>query len=262
MCTGNGLLTVYRNLALCAIWVPVLARIYPLHLLTFLWVLGLYIWLISAGVKLTGGAENVFSIPDIPLHLLLLNGFNQAETATWNTPSWSIGSEWLMYLVFPFIMPVFSRSSLSAKGAFLIVPCVVYVMLTYLQPPMPDYKEWLKTVPYTFDAIMFPKSFLRCFSGFMIGMIALEAWKAQWMYALLKKGTVLIAIVAGLLIAWQLNVPDAITVWAFPLLIIGSVYNQGRLGNLLNTRVFQAAGGLVFLHFIWYTFRYCLRFWP
>lgn len=218
------------------------ARIYPLHLLTFLWVFGLYVWIINAGVKLQGGAEMVFSLPDVPLHLLLLNGFNQAVTATWNTPSWSIGSEWLMYLLFPFMVPLFSRSSLRVKAALLLVPLSGYILLTYLQPPMPDYKEWLKTLPYNFDAITFPKSFIRCFCGFLTGMICLDAYRERWMYSLLGNGMVLAAIGTGVLICWHLNVPDGLTIWTFPLLIIGTAYNQGQLARLLNTRVFQRLG--------------------
>ena len=85
------------------------ARIYPLHLVTLLWVVSLFALFRAKGIYLDANASAVGDFSKIPEHLLLLHGFDMPRTGTWNTPSWSIAAEWLMYLVFPFLVPLFYR---------------------------------------------------------------------------------------------------------------------------------------------------------
>lgn len=85
------------------------ARIYPLHFVTLLWVVGLFAFFRVKGIYLDANASAVGDFSKIPEHLFLLHGFDMPRTGTWNTPSWSIGAEWFMYLVFPFLVQPFYR---------------------------------------------------------------------------------------------------------------------------------------------------------
>ncbi|MEM9410398.1 MAG: acyltransferase, partial [Planctomycetota bacterium] len=70
-----------------------LARIYPVHLATLLF-LALMVTLASAaGIQLGGD----YSVGEFFIHLFLLHGF-QTELS-WNYPSWSISSEFFAYVV-------------------------------------------------------------------------------------------------------------------------------------------------------------------
>jgi peptidoglycan/LPS O-acetylase OafA/YrhL len=219
------------------------ARVYPLHLLTLLWLVGVYAWLVAGvGVQLDATTKSVFDPLAIPLHLFMLHGFNQAWTATWNTPAWSIGSEWLLYLLFPFLMPLFRPLPGWGKVALLGLVLALYVGLTAPLKTGAPIKPWLPHIPYMIDNIMFPASFVRCFAGFLLGMVTHEAYQRSWGTAVLRRGGVFVCLGLLLGLGWHLQWPDALTVWVFPLLILGAAFNEGRMGGVLQTRPFQWLG--------------------
>lgn len=75
-----------------------LARIYPLHVATLLFTLLLVGVATLKGMPLDPNAGNPAALP---AHLLLLQAWGVAPTASFNHPSWSISAEWFAYLSFP-----------------------------------------------------------------------------------------------------------------------------------------------------------------
>ncbi|WP_020605216.1 acyltransferase family protein [Spirosoma spitsbergense] len=221
------------------------ARIYPLHLLMLLWVVGIYVLLVPINHRPQDAeSQMVFDLGTIPLHLLMLHGFNQAWTGTWNLPAWSIGSEWFLYMLFPVLMLGFRRMPLMGKVALLLGVLGLY---TYLSKPLSEVllqKPWLPPMHHIIDEVVFPDSLLRCLAGFVLGMVLHDAYQFRWGARVLGQGVVFVVLMLGLLVAWHLNIPDLWTVWAFPGLILSAVYNTGQLANLLQTRQFQRLGDL------------------
>jgi len=82
-----------------------LARIYPAHIVALAIVVALY-------VVASGGFNYQFNFPEnwIPSHLVfsatLTHAWGASDIALWNAPSWSISSEWLAYIIYPFIFPI------------------------------------------------------------------------------------------------------------------------------------------------------------
>ena len=75
------------------------ARIWPLHLA----MLGFGIAL--AGLfAVTGRSDpQMFPLPELPLHLLLVQNWGFTDALAWNDPAWSISAELGAYLLFPLV---------------------------------------------------------------------------------------------------------------------------------------------------------------
>ncbi|PHS21917.1 MAG: hypothetical protein COA85_12245 [Robiginitomaculum sp.] len=75
-----------------------LARIYPLHLAVFVFVV-LQV-LVAEALKVEYDAS-AFPPAHIIPNLLLIQAWGFTPGATWNVPAWSISAEWFAYLLFP-----------------------------------------------------------------------------------------------------------------------------------------------------------------
>ena len=91
----------WRGHALGAFWARRLLRIYPVHLA----IIAVLILMLAAAA-LAGHAPRDpgrFSGRELALNLLLVHGWGFSDRWAWNYPSWSISTEWLGYLAFPFL---------------------------------------------------------------------------------------------------------------------------------------------------------------
>ena len=80
-----------------------LARIYPLHLVTFMAAFACYMLSVTIG-RGTAAAAN-FGFHEAIMNLTLLHAWGTTRSLSWNDVSWSISAEWFAYL-------------------FLLVPCI------------------------------------------------------------------------------------------------------------------------------------------
>lgn len=85
-----------------------LARIYPLHLATLLFLAVAVAVAAIQGIELNMAER--FSLADLGRNLLLIHAWGFADDLSWNIPAWSISSEWFAYLWFPLILPLVART--------------------------------------------------------------------------------------------------------------------------------------------------------
>ena len=83
-----------------------LARIYPMHLFSLLMLLVMYRTALSIGSPLM---PSEYTARDFLLNLLLLQSWGLSDHLSWNYPSWSISTEWFVYLCFPLIAAALSK---------------------------------------------------------------------------------------------------------------------------------------------------------
>jgi peptidoglycan/LPS O-acetylase OafA/YrhL len=112
-----------------------LARVYPLHLVALLTMLGLHF------VAPSGSAWD--SPGNFVLHLTMTASWGFARGLSWNPPAWSLSSEWLAYVVLPMIMLVTAglrrvRPQLVALG--VIAAAFGGLFFTFQFPPF-DYSD-------------------------------------------------------------------------------------------------------------------------
>ncbi|WP_158525340.1 acyltransferase [Glaciecola sp. KUL10] len=101
-----------------------LARIYPLHLCTLLFTLGLVIFLPGFYERY----PKYFSDISFISNLLLIQNWGFIDIS-WNTVSWSISAEFFMYLLFPFFL--ISRSIFN-KVEYTVIIILVLLLAHYL----------------------------------------------------------------------------------------------------------------------------------
>lgn len=94
-----------------------IARVYPLHLLTFLF------YLLLAATLWRAKADRAFVDPAAILpNLLMVHAWGTTSLTTFNYPSWSISAEWFAYLLFPAVVWLLRRGgALAALGAALAI---------------------------------------------------------------------------------------------------------------------------------------------
>ena len=99
-----------------------LARLYPVHLITLLAVLGMYLASQMLNVKLN--LESGYGPIDFVRNLFLVHAWGSFDF-NWNGPAWSISAEWFAYLLFP----VFALLTARVKGHWQLVGTVAVLML-------------------------------------------------------------------------------------------------------------------------------------
>jgi peptidoglycan/LPS O-acetylase OafA/YrhL len=97
-----------------------LARIYPLHLATLAFYVGVALALYFGLAKTDNPARYPFS--DLPAQLLLLHAID-GDRLTFNFPSWSLSAEMFCYVLFPIV------AALAARRKALIIALVVLLAL-------------------------------------------------------------------------------------------------------------------------------------
>jgi peptidoglycan/LPS O-acetylase OafA/YrhL len=108
--------TEYRHF----LWMR-LARIYPVHVVTLLGVLALYLGSKVLHVHINTDVTN-WTASTFVHNLLLIHQWVPHAEASWNGPAWSISCEWLAYLFFPAVVLVTAargNASVAGSTAFL-----------------------------------------------------------------------------------------------------------------------------------------------
>jgi peptidoglycan/LPS O-acetylase OafA/YrhL len=160
-----------------------LARIYPVHLFTILF-LALPLWLAVAMGERLSHPEN-FTTGDLIQNLLLIHAWTRPIHVSWNYPSWSISAEWFAYLLFPIV--AFFIVRLRSAAVLVISALAVFAL-----------QAWVSGAFGLGDSALVRVSgeFLM---GCLLGRLFLTGWRPTWTRSWLAlAGTVL--IVVGLLL--------------------------------------------------------------
>lgn len=101
-----------------------LVRIYPLHIVTLLFLVLLATLIPSFYARY----ENYFTFTSFIYNLLLIHNWGFVDIS-WNTVSWSISAEFFMYLVFPFLLLLKVR--LLEANHIIIFLCAVAILASH-----------------------------------------------------------------------------------------------------------------------------------
>ena len=142
-----------------------IARIYPVHLLTTLALIPIF--LIAKWVFNYSSGVNAFSIEKLIYSLTLTNGFGFSDSLGWNTPSWSISSEFLAYTAFPFLAILLLRKQFSAIKCLALITTIFFIT-TVIGWTITDQQSYIAGWGWT------P---VRVLSEFMFGMLLFQLYR-------------------------------------------------------------------------------------
>ena len=213
------------------------ARIYPLYLAT-----------LAAGVALLAmGYGKTFALPllfDPTLrHPVMLGFANLAMLQSWgfgpslDGTAWSLSAEWAAYLLFPALVAaaLFSRARLAALVAALAAGAAVATALLTAS----DGEIHSGALDAYDGATVEP--LLRCFSGFVLGVLTYRMTQVRALAALGSDMTIVTLLVL-LVIGLASMVPDLAVLPLFPLLVLGLYRNRGALGRALGSPALHGLG--------------------
>jgi peptidoglycan/LPS O-acetylase OafA/YrhL len=210
------------------------ARIYPLHAVTFLFVLTLPLLLSLTGTPPPAFLKILFDYSAVPSQLLLTHAMGTHPDTTWNAASWSISVEWWAYVVFPFLVLGLVRTGTWSRYAMVTFIIAGYALITYYAQPLYWAARWARMnvpagvpiPPPNLDVITGPFAFLRCICGFLFGMLVYECYRKGWGKRPLSSGLVFWGTWIVLLGAWHAGaMPDFAGVAGFGLVILSASHN-------------------------------------
>ncbi|BCW89533.1 hypothetical protein sos41_26990 [Alphaproteobacteria bacterium SO-S41] len=221
-----GKLTDGRSTAVFAI--RRFGRVWPLHIAMLLAFVALEASHLLRGEAAFQGAKAPWTI--LP-ELALLHGLGFTGLTDWNSPAWSISTEFWTYLIFAAVALSFRRQ--MAIACFTIVTFSMAALVA-LSPTGMD---------VTFDYGM-----LRCLAGFFAGVATFLVWRAIHEGVALKRGTATALECAAILavIAFVSFAGIGPLSFAAPLVFAPAVllfaFEAGALSRAMLTRPFQALG--------------------
>ncbi|RCS25140.1 acyltransferase [Phyllobacterium salinisoli] len=117
------------------------ARLYPLHIITFLLFLAVGIGYHLGILRPFGGAER-YDMGQIVPNLLLVQGWGFSHELTFNFVSWSLSAEWFSYLLLPLIL--FANRLAGAKGLVALLLLWIALLEILLALHIMPGKHWVE----------------------------------------------------------------------------------------------------------------------
>ncbi|MFK7799143.1 MAG: acyltransferase family protein [Aureispira sp.] len=241
------------------------ARIYPLHLVTFLYLLGWVLYMKSQ-INFEETPALVQGIADnsaIPFVLTLTHAWGTHTEATWNSASWSISVEWFLYLLFPLLAWMMYRSKPWLQG---LIGVVAFAALFYISEVLaPLWSEEINLIRQrTAEELFYQTSnsidiitgfaLLRGGCSFIFGMLTYELYRRGIGQSFLKHSYWFVVIFGGLLLLWYKDwLPDPFAIPALSLLILHTAYGEGGIHKLLNGKVFTHLGNISYSIYLVHT---------
>jgi peptidoglycan/LPS O-acetylase OafA/YrhL len=213
------------------------ARVYPLHLFTLIWCLVCAIVIIHYANGLHPFFGEMINPYSAGPSLLLIHSLGLYGTAPLNTPSWSLSTEWWVYMIFPLMVPFFSRfrsvgmilSALFIIGFFLFIK----YFLGPISGPMPG--------PPTLN-VLTDFGIFRCLAGFLAGMLVFRIYEESIAIRFFNQSWVFLVFFVGVIFAMAMEVEDIVILAFFPFIILSAAYNRTSVKKILDTTVLQRLG--------------------
>jgi peptidoglycan/LPS O-acetylase OafA/YrhL len=205
-----------------------LARIYPMHLASIVFIGAMGAVAIAMGRPVDA---NAISMSSLPANLLMVNSWGFAQVAGWNHASWSVSAEWFAYLTFP----AFAAATLALKHRPRLAVGLAVVFLTGL------YAAFSRLTGQSLTQATIAWGALRIVPCFALGCALYLAWRADLVRSAAVAWAGAAFSGAALITFAQSGAPDAAIVIAGGGLILSLAFVSKTWvsGWLLNSLVYM-----------------------
>jgi peptidoglycan/LPS O-acetylase OafA/YrhL len=214
------------------------ARVYPLHFVTMIWCLVCALIVIRYANDLHPFFGDMFRPTAVVPSLFLAQSLGLYISTPLNGPSWSLSTEWWMYMVFPLLVPVFYR--LGSLGKMLALTTIAGLFLFV--------KYYLGSVNFTFPGgspslnVVTDYGIFRCMAGFLLGMFLFTLYRESVGYAFFRRSSAFALFFLGTLIAMHFGIEDILVIAIFPFVILSAAYNTTTIKKILDQPFLQRLG--------------------
>jgi peptidoglycan/LPS O-acetylase OafA/YrhL len=214
------------------------ARVYPLHFVTMIFCL-ICAFIIT---HYANGLHPFFATMVNPLSaiasLFLVQSLGIYMTAPLNSPSWSLSTEWWMYMLFPLLAPFFYRIKFLGKVLTLIGIAGLFLFVKYYLGPV--------SLPFPGGSpslnVVADFGFFRCMAGFLLGMLLFSIYEKSVAINFFKRSWVFVVFFMGTIVAMHKGAEDIIVIASFPFIILSAAYNTSTIRKILDAPFLQRLG--------------------
>lgn len=206
------------------------ARVYPVHFVTTVALIPIY--LIGSNFFSYQSPADAFTLSKLFYSLSLTNGLGITDSVGWNSPSWSVGSEVFVYLLFPFLTYFIFAKKMSTLAC--LAGCIAILMITtsigwHFSDGERYFASWEANI-------------LRVTSEFMIGCFLFNICKNNekqsfWWLADIAFISILLLVIFKVPGQW-----DVLFIIAFAALVYGLFEDKGAVASQLGNRVWIYLG--------------------
>jgi peptidoglycan/LPS O-acetylase OafA/YrhL len=222
------------------------SRVYPLHFVTLLFTIFILFLFGRLGAPRNPILQVDNNAYSIVTNLLLLHSMNFHNWFTWVHASWSISTEWWAYMIFPFLVAPFFR--LKSRGrlfvcilCFLVYFCIMFFIIPIVTVPKELSFITFKRSDWTIN-VAYEYGYIRCLCGFILGMMMHHAYRDQWGKRILANGWMMVLLALAAFTCMHFNLPDIITVFFFPFLLLAGAYGSAGINKIFSTSPLQRLG--------------------
>jgi peptidoglycan/LPS O-acetylase OafA/YrhL len=203
------------------------ARLWPLHVAVLMG----FVILECIRFSMTGaGFTGERSLFAIVTNLALVQSLGVHDGLTWNTPSWSISTEFYTYLVFAGTCAVSGNRAVRVLISIVLMLGSAGVLIFFSRYGMRETFGW---------------GFFRCICGFFAGVLTYELWTRS--ERMIPDGSAMEILSVALVLAFLIFVPgnhalEYLAVPVFACAVFVFARQRGVLSRMMEMRVVNALG--------------------
>jgi peptidoglycan/LPS O-acetylase OafA/YrhL len=232
------------------------ARIYPLHCLTLITEVFIFIFILSVDKfdLLPKWHQHLYRLDAIPIQLTFLQTVGIFNFDTWNAPAWSLSAEWWAYIIFPLLFIPISRFKLKWIPIFSILVISMWLSIEFFLSPLQPFLNYPANAANISLDVNWHYGTLRGITGFAAGMII---WRLYNLFIHRLKNTrindyIILGATLLVLLSMHFKWYDTITVTIFSIIIFFAALGGDKMNKFFSIGCFQKLGDWSFSIYIWH----------